>query len=213
MNAVRIGIVAALMLCVWIAWPKGDNTPPRPLMIKSALKDARDPVVILGDDTVQRAVLPKTLCKRPVINAGIDGSTTASGLDGMLKRALGDKKAAMIVVSLGLNDAADLGTETFRSNYAALLAAVKPMTGQLAVTTITTIASDKPQAGRRRQATIDGYNTALPELAHAADARVISIPQATAGSTTDGLHLSPGTAAEWDKALRDGVETALCPNG
>jgi uncharacterized membrane protein YedE/YeeE len=100
MNWTRAGILAFVALCAWAAWPKGQNAaPPRPLLIKAALKDANDPVVILGDSIVGLATLPRSICGRPVINAGIGGSTTASGLDAMLIKALGSKQAAMIVVS------------------------------------------------------------------------------------------------------------------
>lgn len=160
MNGVRIGIVASLLLCIWLAWPKGDGgTPPRPLMIKSALKDAQDPIIMLGDDSVRRAALPRILCRRPVINAGIDGSTTASDLAGMLKKAMGDKTAAMIVVALGHNESdAKLDLAVFRQNYAALLAALKPLTRRLAVSEL---------ADDRR-----GTNAALREIARSASVSV-----------------------------------------
>ena len=50
MNWTRIGIIGFVGLCGWAAWPKGnDATPPRPLLIRAALKQVDDPVIILGD--------------------------------------------------------------------------------------------------------------------------------------------------------------------
>lgn len=214
MNGVRIGIIASLLLCVWLVWPKGEgNTPPRPLLIKSALKDAKDPIIVLGDSIVRQAQLPRTLCKRPVINAGIDGSTTSSGLAGMLKKAIGDKKAALIVVSLGINDAEALDSvESYKKNYTALLTALKTMTSRLAITTVTSLEAGK-EAGHRTQPTLDGYNAALPDIARESGAAVIPMPPMPAGFTSDGVHLSASGAAVWTKAISDGVTAALCPNG
>lgn len=215
MNGVRIGIIASLLLCVWLVWPKGEsNTPPRPLMIKSALKDAKDPIIVLGDSIVQRAALPRTLCKRPVINAGIDGSTTSSGLNGMLKKAIGDKKAALIVVSLGMNDAETVDSvEAYKKNYSALLTGLKTMTSRLALVPVTGLEIGKPDVGHRTQPVIDGYNAALPEIARSEDAAVISMPAMPAGFTTDGIHLSTSGYAIWTKAISDGITASLCPNG
>jgi lysophospholipase L1-like esterase len=215
MNGVRIGIIASLLLCVWLAWPKGESsTPPRPLLIKSALKDAKDPIIVLGDSIVRQAQLPRTLCKRPVINAGIDGSTTSSGLDGMLKKALGDKKAALVVVSLGMNDAETTDSvESYRKNYAALLSALKTMTSHLAIVAITPLEAGKPEVGHRTQQTIDSYNTVLPDIARDASASVIAMPSMPAGFTADGVHLSASGYAIWTKAISDGITATLCPNG
>ena len=104
MNWTRVGLVGFVGLCAWVAWPKSQSpAPPRPLLIKSALKDASDPVIVLGDSIVAFASFPRTVCGRPIVNAGIGGSTTASGLDAMLLKALGNKKAATIIVSLALS--------------------------------------------------------------------------------------------------------------
>lgn len=215
MNGVRIGIIASVLLCIWLVWPKGEsNTPPRPLMIKSALKDAKDPIIVLGDSIVQRAALPRTLCKRPVINAGIDGSTTSSGLGGMLKKAIGDKKAALIVVSLGMNDAENMDSaDAYKKNYAALLTSVKTMTSRLALASVTGLELGKPDVGHRTQQAIDGYNAALPDIARDADASVIAMPAMPAGFTTDGIHLSASGYTIWTKAISDSITATLCPNG
>ena len=215
MNGVRIGIVASLLLCVWLVWPKGETSaPPRPLLIKSALKDAKDPIIVLGDSIVRQAQLPRSLCKRPVINAGIDGSTTSSSLDGMLKKAIGDKKAALIVVSLGMNDAETLDSvESYRKNYTALLTALKTMTSRLAVVAISPLEIGKPEVGHRTQQIIDGYNSVLPDIAREAGAPIIALPPMPAGSTSDGVHLSASGNTIWTKAISDGIAATLCPNG
>lgn len=214
MNSVRIGIIASLLLCVWLVWPKGETaTPPRPLLIKSALKDAKDPIIVLGDSIARQTPLPRTLCNRPVINAGIDGSTTSSGLDGMLRRALGSKQAALIVVSLGMNDAEKAETvETYKKNYQDLLAGLQTMSSRLALATITGLEAGS-EVGHRTMQAIDAYNAALPEIARSVGASVIAMPPMTAGFTSDGVHLSASGAVLWSKTIGDGIAATLCPNG
>lgn len=212
MNWTRAGILAFAALCIWAVWPKGQNAaPPRPLLIKAALKDANDPVVILGDSIVGLATLPRSICGRPVINAGISGSTTASGLDAMLIKALGSKQAAMIVVSIGVNDAAiPLSAESYKTNYSALLNTLRTATSRLAVLSVTPIEAGPSQSDQAKSVAIDGYNAVLPAIAEDANATLITLPPMPAVHTVDGLHLNADGYAIWDKALRGGIETVLC---
>ncbi|KAA0074044.1 SGNH/GDSL hydrolase family protein [Tardiphaga sp. P9-11] len=212
MNWTRIGIVGFVGLCVWAAWPKGnDATPPRPLLIRAALKQVDDPVVILGDSIVRRASFPRAVCGRPIINAGIDGSTTSSGLDAMLTKALGGKQAAMVVISLGLNDAAiPLNTDLYRTNYFALLATLKSTTPRMAIATVTPVEAGKADSPRINNETIDGYNALLPTIVGDAGASLVTIPSMPAKYTNDGIHLNDAGYAIWTKALLEGVSEILC---
>jgi lysophospholipase L1-like esterase len=212
MNWTRIGIVGFVGLCVWAAWPKGnDATPPRPLLIRAALKQVDDPVVILGDSIVRRASFPRAVCGRPIINAGIDGSTTSSGLDAMLTKALGGKQAVMVVISLGLNDAAiPLNTDLYRTNYFALLATLKSTTPLMAIATVTPVEAGKADSPRINNETIDGYNALLPTIAGDAGASLVTIPSMPAKYTNDGIHLNDAGYAIWTKALLEGVSEILC---
>jgi lysophospholipase L1-like esterase len=212
MNWTRIGILAFAALCIWTAWPKGQNAaPPRPLLIKAALKDANDPVIILGDSIVGLATFPRSICSRPVINAGITGSTTASGLDAMLIKALGSKQVAMIVVSIGVNDAAiPLSAESYKTNYLALLNALKIATSRVAVVSVTPIEVGPTQPNLAKSVAIDSYNSVLPAIAQDAEATLLTVPPMPAKHTVDGLHLNADGYAIWNKALLGGIEAVLC---
>jgi lysophospholipase L1-like esterase len=132
----------------------------------------------------------------------------------MLKKAIGDKKAALIVVSLGINDADNNdSTDSYKKNYSALLTALKTMTSRLALVSITGLDTTKPDVGRRTQPVIDGYNAALPEIARGADAWVIPMPAMPTGFTTDGIHLSASGYTIWNKAISDSITATFCPNG
>lgn len=212
MNWTRVGIVASVVLCVWIAWPKGDDaTPPRPLLIRSALKQVDDPVVILGDSIVRRTSYPKTVCGRTIVNAGIDGSTTASGLDAMLTKAIGAKQAAMIVVSLGLNDAgASFSAATYKANYQALLTTLKSLSPQLAVTTVTPVEAAKSTTAATANIVIESYNSLLSAIAGDAGAKLIVIPEMPASYSTDGVHLNQAGYAVWTKSIIEGISNTIC---
>jgi lysophospholipase L1-like esterase len=212
MNWTRIGIVGFVGLCVWAAWPKGnDATPPRPLLIRAALKQVDDPVVILGDSIVRRASFPRAVCGRPIINAGIDGSTTSSGLDAMLTKALGGKQAAMVVISLGLNDAAiPLNTDLYRTNYFALLATLKSTAPRIAIATVTPVEAGKSDSARITDRAVDSYNAVLPTIAGDAGASLVTIPSMPTKYTTDGVHLNDAGYAIWTKAVLSGVSEILC---
>ena len=210
-NPIRIAIVVLVALCVWIAWPKGDAVPPRPLLIKAALKQVDDPVIILGDSIVEYATLPHTACGRSIINAGIAGSTTASNLPDMLNKALAGKKAAMIVVSLGLNDAtASFSAEKYRTNYQAILAELAPSTRRLGIMAVTSAETSSPTRRAELDAVIASYNIALRSLAIEHRATFIAPPQMPTPHTVDGIHLNPAGYAVWFQALLSGIETSLC---
>jgi lysophospholipase L1-like esterase len=212
MNWTRIGIIGFVGLCGWAAWPKGnDATPPRPLLIRAALKQVDDPVIILGDSIVKRATFPRAVCGRPIVNAGIDGSTTSSGLDAMLTKALGGKQAAMVIVSLGLNDAAvPANADSYRTNYLALLATLKSTTPRMAIATVTLVEAGKSDSARINDQTIDNYNALLPTIAGDAGASLVTIPSMPAKYTTDGIHLNDAGYAIWTKAVLGGVSDVLC---
>ena len=212
MNWTRIGIIGFVGLCGWAAWPKGnDATPPRPLLIRAALKQVDDPVIILGDSIVKRATFPRAVCGRPIVNAGIDGSTTSSGLDAMLTKALGGKQAAMVVVSLGLNDAAvPVHADSYRTNYLALLATLKSTAPRMAVATVTLVEAGKSDSARINVQAIDNYNALLPTIAGDAGASLVTIPSMPAKYTTDGIHLNDAGYAIWTKAVLGGVSEVLC---
>ena len=212
MNWTRVGLVGFVALCAFAAWPKGDRAaPPRPLLIKAALKQADDPVVMLGDSIVWLADFPRTVCGRPIVNAGIGGSSTASGLDGMLLKALAGKKPAMVVVSLGLNDSAKpFSAETFRANYLELLKTLKSATSQLAIASVTPAEAGLPEAEIVNTSAINNYNAILPSIATEAGVSYIAVPPMPAKHTTDGIHLSASGYAVWMPALLDAVEARLC---
>jgi lysophospholipase L1-like esterase len=216
MNWTRVALVGCVAALAWAAWPKrpvivDSHGPTRALIIGSTLARFDDAIVILGDSIVEASTLPRSSCGHAIVNAGIGGTSTSSDLGAMLKVSLGGKRAALVVVSLGTNDAAiPHSVEQYRSNYRALLTELAALTPKIAIAAV-----PPPEAGLREAkkvsgAVIDSYNAILPGLAEEARAVFIPLPAMPERHTIDGIHLDAAGYAVWDKAILSGIETALC---
>lgn len=180
-------------------------------MIASTLARFDDPIVILGDSIVEASTLPRSVCGRAVVNAGIGGTSTASHLDAILKASLGGKHAALVVVALGSNDAAvPHSVEQYRSNYLALLKGLTALTSRIAIVAIPLPEPGLPEAKKVSAAVIDSYNAVLPKLAEEARAAFIPLPAMPERHTFDGIHLNAAGYEVWDQAILAGIEAALC---
>lgn len=216
MNWTRVALVGCVAALAWAAWPKRPATidthgATRGLIIALTLARFDDAIVILGDSIVEASTLPRALCGHAIVNAGIGGTSTSSDLGAMLKASLAGKPAAMVVVSLGTNDAAVPRTvEQYRSNYRALLTELASLTSQIAISAIPPPEAGLEEAKKVSGAVINSYNAALPELAKDARATFIALPAMAERHTIDGIHLNAAGYAVWDKAILGGIETALC---
>ena len=214
MNWTRILLAACVALAAWAAWPRrpvvvDNHLPTRQLMIALTLARMNDALVILGDSIVEASTLPRSECGYAIVNAGVGGASTESRLDEMLARALAGKRAAMVVVALGTNDAAmPESLEGYRANYRALLASLGALTSHVAV-----LAIPKPEpglAGKVSGATIESYNAILPDVAGEAHASFIALPDMPGRHTIDGIHLNGAGYEVWDRAVLSGIEATLC---
>jgi lysophospholipase L1-like esterase len=216
MNGTRVALVALVAACAWAAWPKSEvifdtHGATRQFVIRSTLARFDDAIVVLGDSIVEASTLPRSLCGHPIINAGIGGASTASHLGSILADSLGTKRAALVVVSLGTNDAAiPNSVEQYRSNYRALLTELAALTPRSAVAAIPAPEVGLEEAKKVSAAVIDGYNAILPELAREARAIFIPLPAMPERHTLDGIHLNAAGYEVWDRAILQGIESELC---
>jgi len=216
MSLTRILLVACVALAAWAAWPKrpvviDTHLPTRQLIISLKLARLDDAIVVLGDSIVEASTLPRSLCGHPIVNAGIGGASTESKLGAMLTQALGGKRAAMVVVALGTNDAAiPNSVARYGANYRALLAEVAALTPRAAILAIPLPEAGLGEAGKVNGATIESYNAILTELAKEAGAGFIALPAMPEHHTTDGIHLNASGYALWDKAILQGIDAAIC---
>jgi lysophospholipase L1-like esterase len=216
MNGTRLALVAFVAACAWAAWPKrpiirDNHGPIREFVIRSTLARVDDAIVVLGDSIVEASTLPRELCGHPIVNAGIGGASTESHLGSVLAGALAGKRAALVVVLLGANDAAIPNSiERFRSNYRALLADLAVLTPRSAIAAIPSPEPGLEESNKVDGAVIAGYNAVLRGLAEEARATFIALPAMPERHTLDGIHLNAAGYAIWDKAILQGIETALC---
>lgn len=216
MNGTRIALVALVAACAWAAWPRqpviiDTHTATRQFVIRSTLARVDDAIVVLGDSIVEASTLPRSLCGHAIVNAGIGGASTASHLGEFLAEALGGKRAALVVVSLGTNDAAiPASVVQYGSNYRALLTELAALTPRSAVAAIPPPEAGLEEAKKVSMAVIDSYNAILPDLAKEARAAFIPLPDMPEHHTIDGIHLNAAGYEVWDQAILQGIESALC---
>ncbi|MGH6755288.1 MAG: SGNH/GDSL hydrolase family protein, partial [Bradyrhizobium sp.] len=151
-------------------------------------------------------ILPTSLCNHAVINAGISGAQSTSGLGAILKQSLGEKRASLVIFSLGTNDALmSRRTEHFASAYKALLREAMPLAEHVAVMAIPALDSQVEASER-----INEYNTALSTVAKELGIAFVPLPPMAKPHTTDGVHLDVGGYSIWDAAVLGQART-ICP--
>jgi len=216
MNWTRVALVACVAALAWVAWfgrPAilDTHTATRQRIIAWTLARVDDPIVILGDSITEASTLPRSLCGHGIVNVGIGGVSTESGMDSLLTQSLDGKRAALVVVALGTNDAAiPNSVERYRSNYRALLDKLSTVTPRMAILAIPPPEAGLDEAKKVSLAVIDSYNTMLPELAKEIRATFIALPAMPERHTFDGLHLNAAGYAVWDRAILQGIEAVLC---
>jgi lysophospholipase L1-like esterase len=186
----------------------------RQLILHYTLSRTDDPIIVLGDSIVEASTLPRGACGRAIINAGLNGASTASDLGGWLTPALANKRAFAIIVSLGVNDAltaAPVSKQVFAERYASLLAELSKLTTRLFVVEIPAVETrERLTAEMEKQvmATIRDYRSVLPELVTRANATYLALPEMSSPFTIDGVHLNAAGYRTWDQAVMQGVSRA-----
>jgi lysophospholipase L1-like esterase len=187
----------------------------RQLILYYTLSRVDDPIILIGDSITEASTLPRALCGHPIVNAGLNGASTASDLGTWLIGALQGKRAAAIVVSLGTNDALTARSmQEFETSYGALLAQLSKVTDHLAVLAIPAIEVQGWLTVERQaeaMARINAFNAALPALAGNGGATFIALPPMSNPHTIDGVHLNAAGYAAWDDAILKGVSTTCSP--
>ena len=215
MNSTRIALIALVVACAYAAWPRepvvlDTHGPTRQLIIASTLARVDDAVVVLGDSIVEASTLPRSMCGHPIVNAGVGGASTESNLGSLLTQSLGGKRAALVVVALGTNDAAiPNSVAQYRSNYRTLLGTIAALTPRTAILAIPPL-EGPGEAKKAGAALIDSYNAILPGLAKEVGALFVSLPAMPERHTLDGIHLNMAGYEVWDRAILQGMESAVC---
>jgi lysophospholipase L1-like esterase len=210
--ATCVSAVAAILFArAHIAPAPEEHRRTRQLSLYYTLSRVDDPIIVLGDSIVEGSTLPRQLCGHPVVDAGLNGASTASDLGSWLAQALGNKRAASIIVALGINDAlvpAPTSKQVFEDRYAALLRELSKLTARLFVLGIPAVEARQRMTAEMKNevmATIEGFNSVLPRLAAQANATFLTLPEMPSPHTIDGVHLNADGYRVWDKAITQGV--------
>lgn len=83
-----------------------DHQDVREFIISTSLDGLDGPIVVFGDSLVEMAELPKSLCGKTVVNAGIGGSQTSDFIR-LAPLLLEHSKPSAVVIALGANDPAE----------------------------------------------------------------------------------------------------------
>lgn len=199
------GIAAALVEWGMPRKVIDEHRHARQLMLHFTFERLDDPVIVLGDSLVEASTLPRSVCGHPVVNAGLNASSTASDLGNWLAVALGGKRAAMIIVALGTNDAlVGASRQEFSDRYGALLDQLTKLSPRLVALAIPPVeARLRMTVELRDRATkaIGEINAALPDLAARHGAAFAALPDMPTPHTIDGVHLDAAGYLVWDKAI------------
>ena len=203
--------VAGAAVAVWISGLRRPATDPhrqgRHFALSQTLSRNAEPVIVLGDSLVEASTLPRAVCGRAIVNAGLNGASTGSDLGRWLATALGGRPAAAIVVSLGINDAQDdyaPSAETFASNYGALRDQLAKLSPRLAVLEIAPVEVEGRLPARlaaELTQTVKNYNLRLREVAASRGASFVALPAMASPFTVDGVHLNANGYLAWDRAV------------
>jgi GDSL-like Lipase/Acylhydrolase family len=184
----------------------------RQIILHYTFSRVEQPIIVLGDSIAEASTLPRSLCDHALVNAGLDGASTASDLGPWLVEALSGRRAAAILVALGTNDALQGRSQNqFEANYGSLLSQLRGVTDRLVILGIPAVevrghmAPDYQAETMRR---MDAFNAALPALAEKNGATFAALPPMPQPHTIDGVHLDAAGYALWDTAVLKGASGA-----
>ncbi len=211
--ALAIGVAAAIVAILLMRTfhaPTVDHRRARQQVLYYTLSRVDDPIIVLGDSIVEASTLPRNACGHDIVNAGLNGASTASDLGNWLAAALAGKRAAAIIVALGTNDALTNSPDekAFAERYAALLGDLSKLTAHLAVLAIPAVEARErltPEMKKEIMPSIDKFNAVLPDIAKRAKAALLPLPEMPAPRTIDGIHLDANGYRVWDKAVMQGT--------
>jgi lysophospholipase L1-like esterase len=202
-----IGAEAAFLVWARKSDVVDDHRRARQLVLHYTLSRIDDPVIVIGDSIVEASTLPRSVCGHAIVNAGLNGASTTSDLGSWLSQALDSRRAVLIVVSLGTNDAlvsAATSEQSFGDRYGALLVQLSKLTPQLAVLEIPPVEAQgrmTVELQNEAMSTINNYNSALPDVARRNGATYVALPAMPRPHTIDGVHLDSSGYLAWDEAV------------
>jgi lysophospholipase L1-like esterase len=164
-----------------------DHAEVRQFMIRAALAEVDQPIVVIGDSITEMARLPQSICGHSVVNAGI-GGMNISEASRLVPRLFEHRHPFMVVSALGAND---VGSGVAGRDYAELLRTLgKSSTRLLSV-------SDTSDLETAKQIAFAATSADVPYID----------PQLPVGSKlADGIHYSAAAYRIWIPAVQAEIE-------
>jgi GDSL-like Lipase/Acylhydrolase family len=220
MNGTRIGLAVLLIGALAAGYSSlrkpstaESHREARQFVLRYTLARFDDPIVMLGDSNSEASTLPRSTCSHPIVNAGLNGASTASDLGDWLIGALDGKRATAIVVSLGTNDAMmGRSVREFQASYGVLLDRLSKQTAHLfvlAIPPLEVLGRMTAEMQSEAMGRIHDYNSGLPGFAEKNGASFIALAPMPKPFTIDGVHLNAGGYAVWEQAILQKV-SAIC---
>jgi lysophospholipase L1-like esterase len=160
-----------------------DHADVREFMIRAALAEAPQPIIVIGDSVTEMAPLPRQSCGRAIINAGVGGMTIREAKR-LAARVMDERGAFMVVLAIGANDA---GSQSARQDFAELIEAVRPLSTKRLIAVSTT--SD-PQT-----------NQQIAAAAAAGGVPFVDPPLPPGSKMADGIHYTAAAYRAWVPAV------------
>jgi len=177
----------------------------RRFIIKSqTAQTSGSPIMLVGDSITEAARVPPVLCDAPVVNAGIGGEGVSTNFPDILTEALADRRAKLIVVALGTNDAWRSATD-FKGDYERLLARLRPFTERMLLVGIPPMS---PGALNITTSKVTEFNEIIHAIAAAEGLAVVDLDELSRVPTLDGIHLTRDGYLIWQRHLEEGIARA-----
>lgn len=206
-----------------IGWRGHFHHDIRRQMIAFQLDQAGDgAILVCGDSRVEAALLPSEIKGKAVVNGGIGGATVST-VEAEMPRILGTRYPALLVLSVGVNDAKIKGRSprtaaVFGDSLEQTIAKLKHRTELMLLTSIPPVEHGKPLGSNYYDNNIiHTFNEILETAATDHDLPFIDLAapmrnsegSLRAGASIDGVHLSRNGYNLWKSALIPGIERAI----
>ena len=164
-----------------------DHSDVREFMIRAAIAEAQQPIVVIGDSITEMAPFSRQICGHTVVNAGVGGMTIREAKR-LVGPVLDERGAFLVVLTVGANDAA---SPRAREDFAALIEATKPLSARPLVA-----ATASPNAQTNRE---------IGAAAAAAGVHFVD-PELPPGSKmADGIHYTARGYSAWLPAIEAAI--------